>query len=101
MPATTPRPFSTATQVHPGYLPALHKSRRVEKKLAVAAITAAGIGYGMSKYRQHQDGQRLAQELSEAATRKRSETMMDAYGDRGSLEALEAAVRMYEAQQAR
>ncbi|KAI5921497.1 hypothetical protein F4810DRAFT_339933 [Camillea tinctor] len=54
MPSHATRPFSTTTQVYPAYLPALHKTGRMEKKLATATVAAVGIGYGLARYKQAQ-----------------------------------------------
>ncbi len=59
-------------------------------------------GYAVASYREAQVGTQLAAagtEQAEAARRRRDAQMADAYGDRGSLEELERAVRLYEAQQ--
>ncbi|KAI1334982.1 hypothetical protein F5Y15DRAFT_399923 [Xylariaceae sp. FL0016] len=111
MPSHASRPFSTTSQVYPAYLPALHKSRRVEKKLVTATVAAVGIGYGLAKYRQGQLEQQQQQQqpyyhttaeasAAAAAARQRADnnSMMDAYGDRSSLAELEAAVKAYEMQ---
>ncbi|KAK7752818.1 hypothetical protein SLS62_005160 [Diatrype stigma] len=96
--------FYSTSQVHPTYLPALHKSGRIEKKLAIAAVAAVGVGYGLKKYKEIQidrQEQYAAQSMSmrEAEERRRSEAMMmDAYGDRSSLDSLEAAVKAYDSQ---
>ncbi|KAI1485572.1 hypothetical protein F5X96DRAFT_674494 [Biscogniauxia mediterranea] len=89
------RPFSTTTQVYPAYLPTLHKTGRMEKKLATAAVAAVGIGYGLARYKQSQS---QSQSQSEQQKQKRSEALMNAYGDRSSLAELEAAVQAYDSQ---
>lgn len=63
---------------------------------AIAAVAAVGIGYGVSKYREVAANKQ--QQEFEAAQRRRAEAMMEAYGDRDSLESLEAAVKAYETQ---
>ncbi|KAI1074056.1 hypothetical protein F5B20DRAFT_473306 [Whalleya microplaca] len=102
MPSYPARPFSTTSQVHPHYLPALHKSGRVERTVATATVAAVGIGYGIAKYKQgiaDQKQQYSQSAQSEAAARKQqTEAIMDAYGDRSSLAELEAAVQAYDAQ---
>ncbi|KAI1180482.1 hypothetical protein F4777DRAFT_249272 [Nemania sp. FL0916] len=92
------RPFSTATQVHPRHLPTLYKTGRLEKKFATATAAVVGIGYGMVKYKEYQERQHYQAAEAEAASRRQSETVMDAYADRSSLASLEAAVQAYEAQ---
>ncbi|KAH8162960.1 hypothetical protein CIB48_g5313 [Xylaria polymorpha] len=93
-PAT--RPFSTTSHVHPSHLPALYKSGRLEKKIATAAVAVVGIGYGVSKYKELQEKRQYYNVEAEAASRRQSEAMMNAYADRSSLAELEAAVKAYE-----
>lgn len=95
------KPFYSTSQVHPTYLPTLHKSGRVEKRLAVAAVAAVGVGYGIKKYKEHQieREEQHARSMHEMEKHRRSEAMMDAYGDRSSLDSLEAAVKAYDSQQ--
>ena len=66
----------------------------------MAAVAA--LGYGIAAYRQAQaeKGQSVQAAAAQAELeRKRQQNLlMDAYGDRGSLEELENAVRLYEAQ---
>jgi hypothetical protein len=63
----------------------------------------AAVGYGVSAYRQSQIERHLVMtEQDVAAERRRRQAAMmldDAYGDRSSLEGLERAMRVYEAQQ--
>ncbi|KAI1767801.1 hypothetical protein GGR53DRAFT_463060 [Hypoxylon sp. FL1150] len=109
-----PRPFSATSQVHPSYLPALHKSGRIERRLATATIAAVGIGYGLAKYRayqaeqwQQQPQQQPAQSFRNAeaspaltvAADPQKEAVENAYGDRTTLAELEAAVVAYEHRQ--
>lgn len=97
------KPFY-ASQVHPAYLPTLHKSGQIEKRLAVAAVAAASIGYGLNKYKEVriERQEQRAQSMHEMEQRRRAEAeaMMDAYGDRENLDSLEAAVKAYDAQRA-
>ncbi|KXJ91665.1 hypothetical protein Micbo1qcDRAFT_174699 [Microdochium bolleyi] len=110
------RPFSTVSPVHPNYLPTLHKSGRMEKRLVAATIAAVGVGYGLSALRHNQlhfssSGSSPGSDEFSASTpssssssgsssrKHREMAMLDAYGDRGSLEELEAAVSAYNAQQ--
>ncbi|KLU87248.1 hypothetical protein MAPG_06249 [Magnaporthiopsis poae ATCC 64411] len=70
------------------------------------AIALAGIGYGVSLYRQSQTSEKTSGRPSggaeaETERRRRNEELMSAYGDRDSLESLERAVRVYESQQRR
>lgn len=111
-----PRPFSATSQVHPSYLPALHKSGRIERRLATATVAAVGIGYGLAKYRayqaeqwQHQQHQQQSAQsfrnaetspaMVAAAADPQKEAVENAYGDRTSLAELEAAVVAYEHRQ--
>ncbi|KAI4864174.1 hypothetical protein F4820DRAFT_345004 [Hypoxylon rubiginosum] len=111
MPAnfTAPRPFSATSQVHPSYLPALHKSGRIERRLATATVAAVGIGYGLAKYRAYQAEQWQQQQppqsfhnaeaspaMVAAAADPQKEAVENAYGDRTTLAELEAAVVAYE-----
>ncbi|KAI8962975.1 hypothetical protein F5Y11DRAFT_320984 [Daldinia sp. FL1419] len=111
-----PRPFSATTPVHPSYLPALHKSGRIERTIATATVAAVGIGYGLAKYRAlkadkwqqehhaHQEQLFRSAETIPAAVQisvptaeaSRNEAVENAYGDRTSLTELEAAVAAYE-----
>ncbi|KAI0834380.1 hypothetical protein F5Y06DRAFT_279070 [Hypoxylon sp. FL0890] len=112
----TPRPFSATSPVHPSYLPALHKSGRIERGIATATVAAVGIGYGLAKYKaikaeQWQKEHHAEQEQSfrsaemvpamavaTPATHQNEavEALEKAYGDRTSLAELEAAVATYE-----
>ncbi|KAI2609342.1 uncharacterized protein GGS25DRAFT_211678 [Hypoxylon fragiforme] len=118
-----PRPFTATSPVHPSYLPALHKSGRIERGIATATIAAVGIGYGLARYKalqseQWQKQQQAAQHqtfrsadmvgapamavvtvastTSNGNSRAANEAVEDAYGDRTSLAELEAAVAAYE-----
>ncbi|KAI2611930.1 hypothetical protein GGR54DRAFT_616521 [Hypoxylon sp. NC1633] len=112
---SSPRPFSATSPVHPSYLPALHRSSRIERRIATATIAAVGIGYGLAKYKalqaeQWQQQQHHVQEQQSfrnadataamvpvATISKKNEAVENAYGDRTSLAELEAAVVAYEA----
>lgn len=71
----------------------------------LAAVVTAG--YAVTAYRNNTNNtnntqlstQLLASEQAEAERRRRDAAMADAYGDRGSLEELERAMAVYEAQQ--
>ncbi|AEO60948.1 hypothetical protein MYCTH_60397 [Thermothelomyces thermophilus ATCC 42464] len=115
------RLLSTSARVHPPYLPYLHNASRTRAKslkwlppLAAAVVVTAG--YAVSTYRGEIAGQAtssssssstsaehhtsaLSPEQAEAEQlRRREAAMADAYGDRSSLEELERAVAVYEAQ---
>ncbi|KAH9903973.1 hypothetical protein F4778DRAFT_780657 [Xylariomycetidae sp. FL2044] len=125
MPSYVARPFSTTSQVYPAYLPALHKSGRMEKSVLGATVAAVGIGYGIAKYkksqaeRPHHSAHYSTSSYSPASSttttttnhttypnrhqdamsnnnNSNNESLMDAYGDRSSLAELEAAVKAYE-----
>ncbi|KAL2176910.1 uncharacterized protein P884DRAFT_244732 [Thermothelomyces heterothallicus CBS 202.75] len=112
------RLLSTSARVHPPYLPYLHNASRTRAKslkwlppLAAVVVTA---GYAVSTYRGEIAGlatsspsstssehhtSALSPEQAEAEQlRRREAAMADAYGDRSSLEELERAVAVYEAQ---
>ncbi|KAK4044132.1 hypothetical protein C8A01DRAFT_31734 [Parachaetomium inaequale] len=111
-PTTTTRPLTTSARVHPPYLPYLHsaasrstKGKKLKWLPPLAAVVTAG--YAVTSYRDAQAQSQLAAssspsaEQAEAAERRRQQreaAMADAYGDRDSLEALERAVAVYEAQ---
>lgn len=71
---------------------------RIPPVLAVACVS-----YGVSRYHQmNQESQSEAQSAAaeeERRQRQRNEQLLDAYGDRESLESLEEAIRVHEAQQ--
>jgi hypothetical protein len=50
----------------------------------------------MVKYKEYHEKQQYYTAEAEAASRRRSEVMMNAYADRSSLAELEAAVQAYE-----
>ncbi|KAJ4289405.1 hypothetical protein N0V88_006885 [Collariella sp. IMI 366227] len=90
-----PTPASTP------YLPYLHQATQQTKRgknlkwiPPLAAVVTAG--YAVATYRSAQLEARLAEEQqADAARRRRDALMADAYGDRGSLEELERAMRVY------
>ncbi|KAK4109071.1 hypothetical protein N656DRAFT_771246 [Canariomyces notabilis] len=97
------RPLSTSARVHPSYLPYLHNASRngmKSIKWVPPLVAVVGAGYGIASYREAQGSQRLAAaEQAEAERRRRNAALADAYGDRSSLEELERAIKVYEAQQ--
>ncbi|EGO59291.1 hypothetical protein NEUTE1DRAFT_116469 [Neurospora tetrasperma FGSC 2508] len=97
------RLLTTSARVYPSSLPHLyqasHKSSKGLKWLP-PLVGIAAIGYGISTYREAQMQRRVAaMEQAELERQRRANMLADAYGDRGSLEELERAVRAYEAQQ--
>ncbi|OIW31714.1 hypothetical protein CONLIGDRAFT_641499 [Coniochaeta ligniaria NRRL 30616] len=96
--------FSTSARVHPSYLPYMHTSKAAKgAKWIPPAVALAAAGYGVSAYRQAQMERHLAAAEQDAAAERRrrqaAAVLDDAYGDRSSLEGLERAMRVYEAQQ--
>jgi hypothetical protein len=71
------------------------------------AVALAAVGYGVSAYTQSRGvassaGTGFEESAAAAAERRRRQAaavLDDAYGDRSSLEGLERAMRVYEAQQ--
>lgn len=50
----------------------------------------------MAKYKEYQEQRQFSSAEAEAASRRQSELMMNAYADRSSLAELEAAVAAYD-----
>ncbi|KAK3389790.1 hypothetical protein B0H63DRAFT_519023 [Podospora didyma] len=102
---TAKRLLSTSARVHPSYLPYLHNVSRGPQtmKWVPPLVALVGVGYGVAAYREGQIEKHLAKtsaaEQAEAERRRKNMILADAYGDRGSLEELEHAMRVYEAQQ--
>ncbi|AEO66457.1 be624aa3-118b-4570-bdf8-cbaf52623467 [Thermothielavioides terrestris] len=105
-PPSTARPLSTSARVHPSFLPYLHNASRSKARglkwipPLAAAVTA---GYAATTYlaggeAEQQQLQQQQRQVEAEQQRRREAAMADAYGDRDSLEALERAVRVYEAQ---
>ena len=78
--------------------PILTESKRVPPLVGLIAT-----GYAVATYREGQVEKHLAQsaaaEKTDAEQRRKFTALADAYGDRTSLEELERAMRVYEAQQ--
>ncbi|KFH42833.1 hypothetical protein ACRE_064280 [Hapsidospora chrysogenum ATCC 11550] len=98
-----PRSFSTAAKVHPSYLPEMHvryARRRVPSRwfASVAAVMVAG--YGIQTWAVRARDRRIAEaqaaESHDAERRRQQEALLEQYGGRDSLEALEKAVQFYE-----
>lgn len=63
-------------------------------------LAVIGAGYAAVTYRRTQaEQQQAAAAQAEAERRRRDAALADAYGDRSSLEELERAMQVYEAQQ--
>ncbi|KAK4213702.1 N-acetylglucosaminyl-phosphatidylinositol [Rhypophila decipiens] len=112
------RPLTTHARVHPPYLPYLSNasSRGKGAKYLPPLLAAVALGYGVTAYREAQIERHLSPHSptsyssatlpTEKETqaefekrRKKFNELADAYGDRNSLEELEHAMRVYEAQQ--
>ncbi|KAK2052362.1 hypothetical protein LY76DRAFT_526831 [Colletotrichum caudatum] len=82
------------------YLP--QTPRRLAMRWIPPTVAAVAVGYGLNTYREGMVQRRLASaaaaEKQAVEDRKRAAVLMDAYGDRSSLEALEKAVQVYESQ---
>ncbi|KAK3680569.1 hypothetical protein B0T22DRAFT_439196 [Podospora appendiculata] len=105
-PHQSTRPLMTSARVHPSYLPFIHNASRSTgkgMKWVPPLVTLVGVGYGVAAYREAQIGKHLASaaaaDKAEAERRRKNAALADAYGDRNSIEALEHAMRVYEAQQ--
>ncbi|KAM7195797.1 hypothetical protein V8F20_007367 [Naviculisporaceae sp. PSN 640] len=113
------RPLTTHARVHPSYLPYLSNASTRGKgaKFLPPLLAAVALGYGVTAYREAQIERHLSSRPSVTAyssaalpteketeaefekRRKNFNQLADAYGDRSSLEELEHAMRVYEAQQ--
>ncbi|KAL2267202.1 hypothetical protein VTJ83DRAFT_4479 [Remersonia thermophila] len=109
---TTARLISTSARVYPPYLLQLHTASRKTGRtlkwlppLAAAAVTAgyaATTAYrSLSDEAQHHHHQQQQHHHHMDASLHEAEALADAYGDRGSLEELERAISLYEAQRGR
>ncbi|KAK3934850.1 N-acetylglucosaminyl-phosphatidylinositol [Diplogelasinospora grovesii] len=103
---TASRQLSTAARVYPSYLPYLHNNAKSRSKKWIPAVaTAAGVGtaYGVAAYREAMVETHLEQQQQREAEAdrqaRRQAAMADAFGGASSLEELEHAMRVYEAQQ--
>lgn len=96
------RNLTTTARVHPSYLPYLNNaSRGTGVKWVPPLVAMVAVGYGVATYREAQIERHLAAaEKADLERRRKNMALADAYGDRSSLEELEHAMRVYEAQQA-
>ncbi|KAI9158845.1 hypothetical protein HJFPF1_06844 [Paramyrothecium foliicola] len=95
----SPRQFSTAARVHPTPLPNFGQPRRMSSRwlMTITALTAAGYGAKVVVDRASERRRAHLQSIEdEAALQRRNEMLLDEYGDRSDLEALEKAVQFYE-----
>ncbi|GJC92812.1 hypothetical protein ColKHC_01638 [Colletotrichum higginsianum] len=76
--------------------------RRIVMRWIPPTVAVVAVGYGLNVYREGMVQRRLARtaaaEKQAIEDRKRATMLMDAYGDRSSLEALEKAMEVYESQ---
>ncbi|KAJ6445505.1 fructose-bisphosphate aldolase [Purpureocillium lavendulum] len=95
-----PRSFSTSARVHPSFLPHLRHSRHMSFRWLKPIIAVSVAGFAVKAYVDAAGRRRAAQMLAaerDAAERlRRDNALLDVYGDRSSLEALEKAVEFYE-----
>ncbi|KAK3318836.1 hypothetical protein B0H66DRAFT_603401 [Apodospora peruviana] len=110
-PASNKRPLMTSARVHPSYLPYVHNAARGKgAKWVPPLLAAVAVGYGVTTYREAQIQKHLSaisnvpmpaqeSEVEFEKRRQKANALADAYGDRTSLEELEHAMRVYEAQQ--
>ncbi|KAK3989323.1 hypothetical protein QBC44DRAFT_291132 [Cladorrhinum sp. PSN332] len=100
------RLLSTSARVYPPYLPYLNTvatrpspvTKNIKWLPPLAGVVAAG--YAVVSYRGAQiEKQMAAAEQADLERRRKNIALADAYGDRSSLEELEKAMRVYEAQQ--
>ncbi|GKT54481.1 hypothetical protein ColTof4_13726 [Colletotrichum tofieldiae] len=94
------RNFSTNARMPPSYF--LQTPRRLAMRWIPPTVAVVAVGYGLNTYREGMVQRRLANaaaaEKQAIEDRKRAALLMDAYGDRSSLEALEKAMQVYESQ---
>ncbi|KAF6814043.1 hypothetical protein CMUS01_08076 [Colletotrichum musicola] len=93
------RSFSTNARLPPSYF--LQTPRRLAMRWIPPTVAVVAVGYGLNTYRQSMVQRRIAvaeAERQAVEERKRAAKLLDAYGDRSSLEELEKAMQVYEAQ---
>ncbi|TQN64596.1 hypothetical protein CSHISOI_10835 [Colletotrichum shisoi] len=82
--------------------PSPHPASRIPRPGIPPTVAVVAVGYGLNVYREGMVQRRLARtaaaEKQAIEDRKRATMLMDAYGDRSSLEALEKAMEVYESQ---
>ncbi|OLN88182.1 hypothetical protein CCHL11_00116 [Colletotrichum chlorophyti] len=94
------RAFSTNAGAPPSYF--LQTPRRLAMRWIPSTVAVVAVGYGLNAYRESMVQRRLAMaaeaEKQAIEDRKRAAKLLDAYGDRSSLEELEKAMQVYESQ---
>ncbi|TKW49959.1 hypothetical protein CTA1_11194 [Colletotrichum tanaceti] len=94
------RTFSTNARMPSIYF--MQTPRRIVMRWIPPTVAVVAVGYGLNVYREGMVQRRLARtaaaEKQAIEDRKRATMLMDAYGDRSSLEALEKAMEVYESQ---
>ncbi|KJZ73272.1 hypothetical protein HIM_07276 [Hirsutella minnesotensis 3608] len=99
----TPRSFSTSARVHPSFLPHLRNSRRRPFRWAISGVALTVAAYASKRWldssseRHAEHAERAEREAADL--QRRNDALLDVYGDRSSLEALEQAVQFYEKKQ--
>ncbi|KAK1773255.1 hypothetical protein QBC45DRAFT_340328 [Copromyces sp. CBS 386.78] len=97
------RLLTTSARVYPSALPHLYQASNKSTKglkWLPPLVGILAVGYGITTYHEAQMEKRVASmEQAELERQRRANMLADAYGDRGSLEELERAVKAYEAQQ--
>ncbi|TDZ20948.1 hypothetical protein C8034_v011702 [Colletotrichum sidae] len=92
------RSFSTNARAPPSFF--LQTPRRIAMRWIPPTLAVVAVGYGLNTYRQTMVQRRAEAAARELEERKRSLKLLDAYGDRSSLEELEKAMAAYESQNA-
>lgn len=94
------RVFSSSAKVHPSFLPHLRQSRRAPFRWLRAALllstSAVLVSFYVDSVRARESMDITAAERSFAESQHRNNALLDAYGDRSSLEELEKAIQFYE-----
>ncbi|KAG5929265.1 hypothetical protein E4U42_006462 [Claviceps africana] len=94
------RPFSTSGKVHQSSLSQLRHSRRAPLRwLRVSVLlctSAAVLNLCVKRLYERRSMRAISAERDLAETQHRNNALLDAYGDRSSLEELETAKQVYE-----
>ncbi|KAG7049836.1 hypothetical protein CCUS01_03944 [Colletotrichum cuscutae] len=94
------RNFTTNARMPPSYF--LQTPRRLAMRWIPPTVAVVAVGYGLNAYREGMVERRRAKnaaaEKQAIEDRMRAAKLMDAYGDRSSLEELEKAMAVYESQ---
>ncbi|KXH66822.1 hypothetical protein CSAL01_04792 [Colletotrichum salicis] len=94
------RNFTINARMPPSYF--LQTPRRLAMRWVPPTVAVVAVGYGLNAYREgmveRRQAKNAAAEKQVIEDRKRAAKLMDAYGDRSSLEELEKAMAVYESQ---